>query len=173
MGIHLFEHVADGSALYGETSSGYIQREEDIIMNRPFGVTLIATLAILGGIFALCGGTFGIIGSGLSGIAKIAGYQNVHPGSLFLDGIISLVLGVANIAFGVGAYLLKHWAWVLGIAIQIVTIIVKGVDFAQGHGRVLAALGIVIAAIILAYLLTTPVRRVFGQDHPQIYPTTG
>jgi hypothetical protein len=142
-------------------------------MHRPTGVTIIATLAILGGIFALCGGTFGIVGSGISGIAKIFGYQNVHPGSLFLDGSISLVLGVANIAFGVGAYLLKHWAWVLGIAIQIVTLIDKGVDFYQGHGRVLATLGIIVAAIILAYLLSTPVRRVFGQEHPQISPTTG
>lgn len=123
-------------------------------MKRPFGITVIAVLALISGLAGLCcpfliftgstmlGGIFGTIG-------LIAG--------------IFLVVGPAlELVFAFGAFGLHRWAWYLGLISTAITVTGVVINIFQG-GTIWSALGgSVLPTIIFIYLLTPNVRRAFG-----------
>jgi hypothetical protein len=110
--------------------------------NRPFGVTIIAILAILGGIGSLVGG-----------ITLVA----IIP----LLGAALIIIGLAYFGVAYGLWQGLKWAW-------IITLIVTVIAFISGLGSIIvgnvgAAIPVIINAIIIYYLFRPNVKAYFGK----------
>ncbi|MDN5847344.1 MAG: hypothetical protein L0H53_13845 [Candidatus Nitrosocosmicus sp.] len=110
--------------------------------NRPLGVTIIAILAILGGIGSLVGG-----------IVLVA----IIP---FL-GAALIIIGLAYFGVAYGLWQGLKWAW-------IITLIVTVVAFISGLGSIIvgnvgAVIPVIINAIIIYYLFRPNVKAYFGK----------
>ena len=110
--------------------------------NRPLGVTIIAILAILGGIGSLVGG-----------IALVA----IIP---FL-GAALIIIGLAYFGVAYGLWQGLKWAW-------IITLIVTVIAFISGLGSIIvgnvgAVIPVIINAIIIYYLFKPNVKAYFGR----------
>ena len=110
------------------------------------GVTILAVLALIVGVLGLLG-AFGILGA--------------FP----LYGIISLVVSVAYLAFGYGAWSLQPWAWMVGVGIAAVGILLQilYLFLIPGYSIISVIIGAIIPAVILYYLMTPEVKKAFGQ----------
>jgi hypothetical protein len=115
---------------------------------RPFGVTLLAILAIVVGVIGIISAP-PLLAAGTHGIGL---------------GVIALVLGVLNIAFGVGALSLRPWAWALGIVLEIVALITAVIGMIQNQSVWSEFISLIVAVVILYYLMTPAVRAAFGQE---------
>lgn len=136
-------------------------------MRRPVGVTILAVLAIIYGIFNLLLVLLALIAvalkaSGLGGAAAIP----YSGGTLAYAGISDAILGILYLAFGIGAFSLKRWAWTTGVVAlvldvvrTIVSVIVQGFSASRIVGPVIT---IVIALVVLVYLFRPNVRAAFG-----------
>jgi len=114
-------------------------------MQRPTGVTILAVLAIIGGLLGLCGGLtlFGVGGLGVLGGSAEAG------GMGFLFGGLSVVSAILYLAFGIGAWMLKPWAWILGIIGVAVSILSTLVTLVSGNSSLISAIiSLIIPGII-------------------------
>jgi hypothetical protein len=127
-------------------------------MQRPTGVTILAILAVIGGVFGLLGG---VVLIGLSTVTDLA--IPGLGGFVAILGLITLVLAVLDFVFAYGAWGLKPWAWTLGIGLEVVSIIVDILGFRSSTASS-TVIGIVIAGIIIYYLYQPHVRRAFGQN---------
>ena len=110
--------------------------------NRPLGVTIIAILAILGGIGSLVGG-----------IALVA----IIP---FL-GAALIIIGLAYFGVAYGLWQGLKWAW-------IITLIVTVIAFISGLGSIIvgnvgAVIPVIINGIIIYYLFQPNVKAYFGK----------
>jgi len=105
---------------------------------RPKGVTILAWLAIIGSII------------------NLLVLLNSNPLGL---------IGLLNLIFGFGALALKPWAWLYGILVQIPGILVSLALLAVDDpvAKLVGIVGIVIYGLILYYLFTPNVKRVFGK----------
>ena len=133
---------------------GTVQRE------RPLGVTILAILALIGGFFGLLGG---IALLGLGGLA--AGLGAAVDGTYaMIIGLGLLVQAVLNLAFGIGAFMLKPWAWTLGVVAQVLGLLLTVLNVvllrADLGGQIV---GVLISIAILYYLFTPGVRAAFGK----------
>ncbi len=131
---------------------GSVQRE------RPMGVTILAVLAIIGGIFGLLG-ALALLGLG----AMATGVDAGLGGITLLLGVAFLVLAILELAFGFGAWTLKPWAWTLGVASQVLSLILIVINIATGSSITSQIVGIIIAGVILYYLFTPGVKAAFGR----------
>jgi hypothetical protein len=110
--------------------------------NRPFGVTIIAILAILGGIGSLVGG-----------ITLVA----IIP----VLGAALIIIGLAYFGVAYGLWQGLKWAW-------IITLIVTVIAFISGVGSIIvgnvgAVIPVIINAIIIYYLYRPNVKAYFGK----------
>ena len=134
---------------------------------RPTGVTILAVLALIGGIFGLLAGVTLLFGGALLG-GMVGGSQGVALGSMALIfGILGLAIAIAELAFAYGAWTLKPWAWALGIIAAIANLLLIVVSAVIG-GDIMSALmssiiSIAIWAVVLYYLTTAPVKTAFGR----------
>jgi hypothetical protein len=125
---------------------------------RPTGVTILAILAIIGGVLGLCGGIGGVLGG--SFISSLGANASV----VFFFSLISLILGVGDLAFGIGALQLKPWAWTLGVGLEGISILYEIVSVAlQANSVASAVFGIVISGIVIYYLFQPNVQQAFGR----------
>jgi hypothetical protein len=134
---------------------------------RPMGITILAVLGIIGGVFGLLGGC-GLVGlgafTGALGVGAGVSELGALAGLTGIWGILLLALAIVEIAFGIGAWTLKPWAWTLGLIVVGVGIIFALVDlvaFRQGFFGVLIRL--VIYGVIAYYLMTPEVKKAFGR----------
>jgi len=134
-------------------------------MKRPAGVTILAVLAVIYGIFSLLLALLGLLGSAL--VASGVGHVQYGAGTLAYATITDAVLGILYLAFGVGAFRLKGWAWTAGVVAlvldgvrQIVGVIIHGFSASTIVGFIGT---IVIALVVLWYLFRSDVRAAFGQ----------
>ena len=128
-------------------------------MQRPTGVTILAILGIVFGALGILG-AIGLIGGG----ALIAGASGVSATLIIVLGVITLITSVLALAFGIGAWTLKPWAWTLGVANYIVSLVLSVIFIITGVSTIGGQiLGIVIAAAILYYLFTPTVKQAFGR----------
>ena len=127
-------------------------------MQRPMGVTILAVLAAIGGVFAILAG---VLLLGLSSAAADLAIPGLS-GLVAIFGIITVGLGVLDLVFAYGAWGLKPWAWMLGIALEAVGIVVNLLEFRSATASS-TLISVVIAGAIIYYLYQPHVRRAFGQ----------
>ena len=112
---------------------------------RPFGVIIIAILAILGGIGSILLGFIVLI-------IPILG--------IILGGIL-IIIGLAYFAVAYGLWNGRSWAWILTILISALGIVVGLVSIMIGTGGSL--LFIIVNVIIIYYLFKPDVKAYFGK----------
>lgn len=137
-------------------------------MKRPVGVTILAVIAIIYGIFNLLLTLLGLLGSALlaSGVGGNAAIK-YSAGTLAYATVSDAVLGILYLAFGIGAFTLKRWAWtaaivalVLEVVHQIVGLVIQGFSASK---IVTTAIIVVVALLLLWYLFRPNVRAAFGR----------
>jgi hypothetical protein len=112
---------------------------------RPTGVTILAVLAAIGGLLLLLGS-----------LALLA--------TLPLFGIITLVLAVLYLGLAWGLWTLQPWAWMLGVGLSIISIVLTILQLLQGQQNIVGALiSVAISGVILYYLYTPGVKAAFGR----------
>ena len=135
-------------------------------MQRPLGVTILAILAVLSGLW---GAVKGLVILGIGGAAA-AWISAAHPFAGAAVGIVAMVFGVTglvvsafSLGFGFGAWYLKPWAWSLGVATELGAL-VWSLLVALGPGTLRGQFAaIAVAGVILYYLTTPEVKRAFGR----------
>jgi hypothetical protein len=130
---------------------------------RPTGVTILAVLAGIGGVLSLL---LAVAAIGLAGVAagSIGGQQGAALGGLVVfGGLIALVYGALSLAFAFGAWTLKPWAWLLGMAAQVLSLVSSALQVAGGGSISGIVVSVLIAIGILYYLNTPGVRTAFGR----------
>ncbi len=134
---------------------------------RPMGITILAVLAIIGGVLGILGGCSVVAGGALIGaMGAQAGVGGAATGGglLSLYGVVILLIAVADIVFGIGAWTLKPWAWMLGLVLQGVNVVVALVSILAGWSSIGSQLiGLVINGVIIYYLMTPDVKKAFGR----------
>lgn len=133
-------------------------------MKRPVGVTILAILALIGGVVNVIL-ALPYLGVSTLAIPAISGEFGGSLASMALfSGIFLAVLGIVQLAFGVGALRLSSWAWTLGViafSVNLVWSVFAMFTIGLVGGVVLSAL---IAAGVIAYLYTHDVRTAFDHE---------
>jgi hypothetical protein len=119
------------------------------------GITILAWLSLLSGSAAILLGMKGIIASDFLWTNR----------ETFLSSV-SVLRGIGDIVFGIGAIQRKPWAWMLGIIIECIGI---GIDIGSGDLSSLVPFGkalgsIVVGFIILYYLLRPKIHQAFQHE---------
>jgi hypothetical protein len=126
---------------------------------RPLGITIIAIILAVSGVFQILVGTeaLGITNFGLAAATDAAG----------ISGWASVISGVLTIIVAGGLFTLAGWAWLLAVLVLGLRVIVDVIAIAtHGPGSALggAAIGnIVISLVILWYFLRPSVKAAFGR----------
>ena len=123
-------------------------------MKRPFGITVIAILALLSGLFGLCWPILVFTGSAFLG--PVFGTVGV------IAGIFLIVGPILQLVFAFGALNLRSWAWYLGLISTGITVLGVIINLFNGASFWSAICGSTISIIIFIYLLTGRVREAFG-----------
>jgi hypothetical protein len=137
-------------------------------MKRPFGVTGLALIALIAGIAEMLVSFADFSHPGLlgAGAAAVAGTATMPQSQVLALGLATLlfVLSCLLIVFAVGALRLRPWAWGLGVALTILTIVDTGLTAATaGHLTVGDGFSVVVAILVLVYLSSPRVKAAFGQ----------
>jgi len=123
-------------------------------MKRPAGITVIAILALISGLFGLCWPTLVFTGSAFLG--PILGTVGVFAG-------IFLIVGpILQLIFAYGAFKLRPWAWYLGLISSGITVLGVIINLFDGASFWSAIGGSILPIIIFIYLLKADVRQAFG-----------
>lgn len=137
------------------------------ITQRPFGVTLIAVLMLLMGIFRTIGGIFLLFRNPYAeaGIESAIPEVSALPNSSLFVGIVLLVIGLLGLLVSSGLFTLKGWARTLTIAVAFANLLGPIMKWITQNQR--PSLDVVISfiffALVFYYFSTTPVKRAFGQ----------
>lgn len=121
--------------------------------NRPLGVTIVAILMAIEGIFLILAGIGGIVAGGIVG----AGLGGV----IIAASSGALVLGIAGLFIAWGLISGKGWAWIITIIISIIMAIVNIIELA--YGRYEHVIGLIINGVILYYMYRPQVKAYFGR----------
>lgn len=134
-------------------------------MARPTGVTILAILAVIGGIFGLLGGLALVGMGGLAGGLVGGAAGAALGGTAVIAGLIVLVIGVLDLVLAYGLWNLRPWAWQLGVVLAAVNIVIAVLGFLRivFYSDLTGALiSIVISGVILYYLNQPEIRRAFN-----------
>jgi uncharacterized membrane protein (DUF2068 family) len=124
-----------------------MQQPPPTARTRPQGVTILAVLAAIGGVLGI-----------LAGVALLG-----LGGSIAIFGLIAVVQSVLLLAFAYGAWMLKPWAWTLGVVAEVIGLILSVLFIVNGSSISSQVIGIVISVAILYYLFTPNVKAAFGR----------
>ncbi len=149
---------------------------------RPAGITVIAILIIIGGIFLISGG-ISLIGLGAllsmssediiqsSGIsAEMTQLESLGMIPLVL-GVVLLILGIAYLIVSYGLLKGKSWAWIItiivtiiGLIVQIISAIIAGsITSSVLYGLASHIVGMIISGIIIYYMFRPHVKAFYRQ----------
>src|SRR5713101_1346167 len=136
---------------------------------RPLGVTILAVLAILVGIFGLLAGVAII---GLSALISTSTLLAVGGGilsglGLIIGGIV-VVFSLVWLAVGFGFLNGKGWAWSLGMVFSVLSIL--GAIAFTALGSYGSIVGVILWGMMIYYLTRTRVKSFFGKG-PGIIPS--
>ena len=117
---------------------------------RPVGVIVIAVIAAAGGLLSLFGAASVFSGNGTS------------PTWL---AIVVVIFGILGLALGVGFYTGRRWAWMGGIVIYIISILLGILEKVYGGtvGGVGGVIRIVAGIVIPLYLTRAGPKSFFGK----------
>jgi len=146
-------------------------------INRPFGVTLLALLALLCGLVYLAA-ALGLFGTALLADESVL-IDQLGPETprwivdnylvvFFVLGILALTVALLFFLALRGLLRGRPWAWTLAVVVTVLSLLSNLLSvYAQGLGDPVtlanAAMGFILAALIMAYLYTQRVRRFFGK----------
>lgn len=125
---------------------------------RPAGVALLSFLEVLSGIIWL------VLAAILFGFFQGFYKPNIWPLPViistmaFLLGVVYLVLGFISFLLAYGFWYGKSWAWLVGILLEVIGLILNLMDFPNG------LLGLFINILVLYYLMRPHVKRYFGRE---------
>ncbi|TMI14657.1 hypothetical protein E6H35_04000 [Candidatus Bathyarchaeota archaeon] len=147
------------------------------VRHRPEGLTILGALAILAGVAGLVAGgalliaslAVGTITSSLKDYLSTQGYPQLvsyvttsNVATILASlGVFSILVGLFWFAEGIGVLSGKGWAWNVGIAIFVLSIINSIIQVV--FGNYFSAIGIVIDLGIIYYLMKPSVRAFFGK----------
>ncbi len=114
--------------------------------SRPLGVTIIAILAVIGG-----------IGSVLSGLAIIA----IIPLLGIIFGGLLIIIGLAYFVVAYGLWKGLNWAWNITLIVSVIGIIVGLGSIVVGN--VGALFHLIVNVIVIYYLYRPNVKAYFGK----------
>ena len=127
------------------------------MQQRPTGVTVLAVAAAALGVLAILGaGAWWNASEGLAWLPRIHGGER-------LIALVLLTAGLSELVFAYGAWMLRPWAWTLGVVLDVIVIALALLQL----GRLEYARHIVtiaIAGLTVWYLATPRVRAVFGRS---------
>jgi hypothetical protein len=136
-------------------------------MKRPAGVTMLAIVLFVLGAFSLLwsAALFGVGGlsslfGGLIGADQVAAFGT----STAWSGFLTLITGVVQIVVGFGLLGVKSWAWwlaLVGVGLNILQG-VFGIFSGGTWGVICGSIGLIIPILVLIYLLTPGIRKVFS-----------
>jgi hypothetical protein len=136
---------------------------------RPMGATVIAIIETVLGILLLLGALAAI---GLAGIGgAMLGGSNVEGGAAvggllaglgFVLGIIFGVVGVLYLAIAYGVWKARGWAWMLGMVVSIIAIVI-GVLGLSGGISLGSLLQLALPAAVVYFLWQPDVKRYLGR----------
>ena len=110
--------------------------------SRPLGVSFLAILVGLYGVFLILTGIVVLAGAAVLG--SLAGYHFIGL-PLFVVGAIVFVLGIIILASALGLWHLRLWALVLALIVTFIEVV--------SYALAGSIFGLVIALIIFVYLL--------------------
>jgi hypothetical protein len=131
------------------------------------GITILAVLAAIGGVLGIFG-AIALFGLGALG-AVIAAGGGISTGFMVggfavFWGLVTLVQAAGSLGFAYGAWFLKPWAWMLGVGISGLGILIALVNLIGGSGNFFSfLLSVVVSGAIIYYLFTPEVKKVFGR----------
>jgi len=147
------------------------------VRHRPEGLTILGALAILAGIAGLVAGVALLVASLVVGTITISlkdfltsqGYPQLvtyvttaNVATILATlGIFSMLVGIFWFAEGVGVLSGKSWAWNVGIAILILSIINSVIQIVFGNYFSFVSLGVNL--LVIRYLMKSSVRAFFGK----------
>lgn len=126
---------------------------------RPLGITLVALVLAISGVFQVVVGTeaLGYTHFGLGAAADAAG----------ISGWASIISGVLSILVGLGLFTLAGWAYTLVVVVLVIRILVDlwaivthGATSTLGIGGIT---NLVISGLILLYFRSGGVKAAFGR----------
>jgi len=146
--------------------------------SRPRGVTITATVNIIGGVFMLFFGTgFIIQGAGLQpliesalgldlsqgGLMNLKPTQTLAPGLGIAFGAVLVPLAIVSFIVAYGLRKARRWAWTATLVLSITSIVwyaITIVIIPSNGGR---TSGIIIGAVIIYYLYRPHVKAYLGR----------
>jgi uncharacterized membrane protein (DUF2068 family) len=127
------------------------------MQQRPLGITLLSTLALLDAALAV----FQVFASMAPESVGPFGQVNV-AGGLGVQTVAYLVVAGVYLQLSYGLWDMKRWAWYLALVISVVHVVVNVLIALSGNATwALAAIGSIIPVVIVVYLATPGVRRAF------------
>jgi len=134
--------------------------------NRPTGVTILAILALIGGLISLFLGGFETllgpqVGEEMSKQTTDTSAA-AYGSAITVMGIGLLFHGVLQLITAFGLFALKAWAWLLAVVMQVLSLVLNGMQLAADFNAGVVTGGIV-ALIILYYLYRPHVKQAFGR----------
>ncbi len=135
---------------------------------RPLGVTIIAILAILGGILGLLAGLL-IVGVSTLFASAFAAAGGVLAGLGVVIGGVFIVVSVIWLAAGFGLLNGKGWAWALEMLVNVLLLI--GAIAFTALGNYSSIGGVVVPGLMIWYLTRTRVKAFFGKASWSPTPT--
>ena len=128
-------------------------------MARPTGITILAIVEIVLGIFALIGG-IGHLLLGIGGLVTFNGTDANLMGLAKALGDVFTIEGLILLAAGYGIWASKSWGWKLSVGIVVIGILTS-IPVLYPLGSVAAAPALIVNVILLIYLMTNGVRTYF------------
>lgn len=135
-------------------------------MNLPIGVTILAVLQLISGIFTTLGGLYILIFR-TAIFQRVSELENVPQAHKFITafGVFLLIAGLIGLLIAYGLFSLKDWAWLTALILNCLSILssLLAVLFNQNRksGDII---GLVITGVIVYYLLRPEVKRAFGKN---------
>jgi hypothetical protein len=136
---------------------------------RPTGVMILAIVAAVGGVLSLISvvcilGIGALAGAIISRTDAPAAAGTVVGIVVFLGSLIVLVSGVLRLTYAFGAWTLKPWAWMLGVITECISALGALIRLVSPGGTVIFPLiSLLISGLILYYLFTPEIKRIFGR----------
>src|SRR5262245_26905776 len=130
------------------------------VSNRPMGITVIAVLALVQGIFGVLRTLHWV---------ELGG-EFMERGLLILPVLAigrGMVVAVVAVLFGVFSYGLlrrRSWAGGLGMAVSLVTLLLAVSAVIEGESLARACVGAIIPVVIICYLLSPSGRQVLNAE---------
>ncbi len=131
--------------------------------SRPFGVTLIAILAVIEGLGGFCAGVFILTVGGVLAVIP-SGFTQILAILACLGGLLVIIGPLLHLIFAYGAWNLRKWAWTLGVIATSFSILGVALGLVATGGAALWAIvtNALLPIVILAYLLTPNIRKAFN-----------